>query len=274
MTKLEANMKNLSTKTTNKSLKYVTILGVKVSSTPKGELLTLIQKKLSEKMQFYIVTPNPEIILQAQSDPNLFTSLNSADFSIPDGVGLRLADKDLEIIKGRDFIVDLFKIANEKKLKVYLLGSTLNTNRKAQARLKSEYPNILVSGNSGPKLNKDANPVSEVDTSIQFEIFDEINKFKPDFLFVAFGAPKQEKWIFKNFKIQMPNVKCAMAVGGSLDYFTGFVKSVPEWIESIGLEWLWRLIQEPKRIRRIFNALIVFPSKLVIDKFSQNINTE
>ena len=89
----------------------------------------------------------------------------------------------------------------------------------------------------------------------------EINNFKPDLLFVAFGAPKQELWISKWQK--KLNVRGMMAVGGSLDYYSGVVKEVPSSIKNLGLEWLWRLINEPKRLVRIFNAVVIFPLTLL-----------
>ncbi|SRR5260221_13342212 len=257
-------MKNTSLKTQKNNRDFVTILGIRINSTSKGELLKLIENKLAKKIQFVIVTPNPEIILQAQSDPKLTHSLNSADFSIPDGVGLKFADKNLQVIKGRELMVDLFNLANDKKLKVYLLGGRDFVNKKSQELLTSQYPNILVSGNSGPKLEKNADPVSEVHINLQFEIVKEINTFKPDLLFVAFGAPKQEIWINKHLKDL--KVTGAMAIGGALDYYSGFVRPVPNLLANLRLEWLWRLIQEPKRIKRIFNALIVFPILIVLSK--------
>lgn len=257
-----------------KSLKFDTILGVRLNSTPKEELLKQVVQKLQKKIQFYIVTPNPEIILQAQNDPKLSHSLNSADFSIPDGVGLRYVgsgagDGIASVIKGREFMIDLFKIANTEKLKVYFLGAKKEVNEKALAKIKTEYTEINAKGNSGPWLDNTANPISEVDSNIEKDIVKEINNFKPELLFIAFGAPKQEIWI--NNWLPKLNITGAMVVGGSLDYYAGFVKPVPKFFENLNLEWLWRLIQDPRRIGRVVNATIIFPivvltHKMGIDK--------
>ncbi len=246
------------------SPKYATILGIKVCSTSIDELLIQIQDKLYKKIQFCILTPNPEIILQAQNEPDLFKALNSAEFSVPDGVGLKLANRSLQIIKGRELMLDLFKMANSQGLKVFFLGTKPEIIKKTLIKIKNEFPNIKAKGNSGPKLDNKANPVSEVDISLQFEIVKEINSFKPDLLFVALGAPKQEIWIDRN--IHNLNTIGAMAVGGSLDYYSGFVKPVPPVMEQLNLEWLWRLIQEPQRIGRIFNAVILFPIMVFREK--------
>jgi N-acetylglucosaminyldiphosphoundecaprenol N-acetyl-beta-D-mannosaminyltransferase len=254
--------KNITIKNNIKARQYGQILGIKVDSTPKSELLTQVQQKLKKKIQFYIVTPNPEIILQAQSNPDLAHSLNSADFSLPDGEGLKVANKNLNIIKGREFMIDLFKLANSKKLKLYLLGSRPIVIKKAIEKLNKEFPDIKVKGNAGPVLNKNAKTISEVDTNLQIDIVKEINFFKPDLLFVAFGAPKQEIWISKNIK--KLNIIGAMVVGGALDYYSGISRPVPEWLINMKLEWLWRLVQEPKRIGRIFNAVVIFPMKVIL----------
>lgn len=224
------------------SLKHVYILGVRISSTSRERLLSQIQEKISRKRQFYIVTPNPEIVLQAQNDPELLNILNESDFSIPDGFGFKLFGFVKEVIKGRELMVDLLKVAQERRLKIYLVGATEEVNKMAVAKIKSEYTNIEVEGG----------------TSLHSDMVGEINRFSPDLVFVALGAPKQEKWAYKNLKFSW------MAVGGSLDYYVGVVKPVPPIFVELGIEWLWRLIQEPKRIKRIFNAVIVFPLKVVL----------
>lgn len=241
--------------------KHATIMGIKVDSTPKYELLNQIKADLSKKLQFYIVTPNPEIINQAHSMPKLKEALNNAKFAIPDGFGLKLVKPSLNIIKGREFILDLLKSADKEKLKVFILGSRPEVNKRSVEKIMREYPNLKVKGNSGPELDINANPVTEVDVNLQSDIVKEINSFKPDLLFVAFGAPKQEIWISK----WLPKLKVtgAMTIGGSLDYYSGFVKPVPKFMEKAGLEWLWRLIQEPSRFGRIINAVIVFPIKAI-----------
>lgn len=247
-----------------KSQKHDYILDVRINSTSSTELLKEIESKLYKKLQFYIVTPNPEIILIAQKDTDLLKALNEADYSIPDGEGLKFAVKNLQVIKGRKFMVDILKLADQKKMKVYLLGSRPFVNERAIDRIKREYPGIKINGNCGWKLDNNAEPISEVDSKLEIDIVQEINKFGPDFMFVAFGAPKQEKWIKKN--ISKLNVGGVMAVGGSLDYFSGTVREVPKIMEDLRLEWLWRLVQEPGRIGRIFNALIVFPLTVLVRK--------
>lgn len=248
-------MKNLIVNT-------VQILGINIVSTTKPRLLLLLEGGLAQKSKIFITTPNPEIILEAQNNPTLKEAINNSDFAIPDGAGLRLADNNLEIIKGRELMLDLLQIANKKALKVYFLGSTKEVITKTINKVGKDFPNLKAKGNSGPMLNKSANPVSERDISLELDVIKEINLFKPDILFVAFGAPKQEIWVSKNLKDL--NIKCAMAVGGALDYYSGSVLPVPGIFSKLNLEWLWRLIQDPKRLPRIFNATVIFPLKLIL----------
>ncbi|MBI1863955.1 WecB/TagA/CpsF family glycosyltransferase [Candidatus Woesebacteria bacterium] len=241
---------------------HATVLGVKITSKDKREVLEKVDFCLTRGKKFYITTPNPEIIVQAQDDKKLKESLEKSNISIVDGVGLKLALKVLgfdgyRITKGREMFIELLKIANERGYKVFLLGGVNRVNKRCIEKILKEFPNINIQGNSGPKLNNDAKPVSEVDSKLYKDTLRDINMSKPDFLFVAFGAPKQEKWVFDN--IENLKVKGVMVVGGTLDYFSGEASLPPEWLSAIGLEWMWRLIKEPSRISRIYNAVFVFP---------------
>ncbi|OGM24121.1 hypothetical protein A2627_03555 [Candidatus Woesebacteria bacterium RIFCSPHIGHO2_01_FULL_39_28] len=259
--------------------KQAEILGVKIDSASKGRVLSAISNKLSAKKKFFVVTPNPEIIMLAQKDQDLQKILNSADISIPDGVGLVLAAKflresRLERIRGRELMLDL--LTNTKKpnplagrvgAKFFLLGSTPGINKKAVEVLSREFKNIKFKGNFGYQLNSSAVPVSKIDIGLEKKVVRQINLFKPHFLFVAFGAPKQEKWIAK--WLPKLDVGGAMAVGGAFDYIAGVAKLPPGWMESIGFEWLWRLFTQtnrPGNFRRIFTATVKFSLEVIKHK--------
>jgi N-acetylglucosaminyldiphosphoundecaprenol N-acetyl-beta-D-mannosaminyltransferase len=244
----------------------ISVLGVKVDKTAKQEVVRKVGALLKSKKKFYIVTPNPEIVLAAHRSSKLARILNSADFSIPDGVGLKLADSSLEIIKGRELMVDLLALANEYRLRVYLLGGAPRANDGAKTFVEKNYPNIILKADYGMKLNTAGEPVSAMDEQKEQKILRAINVFSPDLLFVAFGAPKQEFWVFRWLsKIKIGGV---MVVGGSLDYIAGRHK-VPRVITRLGLEWLWRVIREPKRVGRIINAVVVFPLVLLVEKIKK-----
>lgn len=250
-----------------KGRKIGNILGVNVNSTQKNKVLVNIRDLLARKRKFYIVTPNPEIILKAQEDKNLMSALNRATISIPDGVGLKLADPSLKIIKGRDLFMSLISLANKKGWRVFLLGGKGEEAQTTAEKLKLSYKKIKLEYASGPILDNEAKPVLESDIVIQNDVVDRINNFQPRLLFVAFGAPKQEKWICK--WLPKLNIGGAMTVGGTFRYLAGYFPLPPKWLEKSGLEWLWRLLTEPKRIKRIINAVVVFPFKVWLNKINQ-----
>jgi N-acetylglucosaminyldiphosphoundecaprenol N-acetyl-beta-D-mannosaminyltransferase len=247
------------------SQNYVNILGIKVFSTTLSHLLTGVRECITHNKRFYVVTPNPEIVLASTKNVLLKEALNSADFSVPDGVGLNYASKflfgkNLNIIPGRMFFEKLIELANKKDWKVFFLGGYDQEATKAAEKLKLNYKNVKIETFAGPKLNNDGTPSSEGDKDLQKQAVQLINKFEPQLLFVAFNNPKQEIWIHKNLKYL--DVGGAMTVGGTFRYIAGLSPLPPKWMASLGLEWVYRLITEPKRIGRIFNAFPIFPLRI------------
>ena len=200
------------------------VLGIKVDRVTLPQALKIVDLWLaSGRSKHYITTPNPEMIVAAQKDPDFKRILNAADLAIPDGAGLRLADPKLRRLSGADLMMALIK----KGYKTLLCGSKPGVAQKAAKKLG-------VMGISQPNLSK-------------------INKIKPDLLFVALGHGKQEKWIAKN--LPKLKVKVAMGVGGSLDYIAKPWLRAPLLIQTLGLEWLWRLILQPWRLKRQLSLL-------------------
>lgn len=241
-------------KTINNAQRLAQIMGVNVLSTTKEELLTRVKDKISHSQKFSILTPNPELILMAQKNTELKNALNSCDFPVPDGVGLKFAIPDLKIIKGRELFLDLISLANKEGWRVFFLGGMDDEAALAASRLKIKNLKLKIETAGGP----------DVSVNLSKDIVDKINKFKPHLLFVAFGNPKQEIWIHEN--LSKLNVIGMMAVGGTFRYLAGLSKLPPEWMEQSGLEWLYRLITEPYRFKRIWNAVVVFPWKLFWSK--------
>jgi len=264
-------MKKITKKTTKKAQEYVNILGINILVTQEERLITSVKSFLSHNHHFYIVTPNPELVLASTKNPDLKRALNDSDFSVPDGVGLRYASrflygKDLKIIPGRKLFEHLVAEADKNKYKVFLLGGLDDEARAVGHKLKEKYKNLKIMSARGPILNKKGQPDRDLDKELEKDTVDTINKFAPDILFVAFGNPKQEIWIHDNLgKLRIGG---AMAVGGTFRYLAGFSKLPPKWVEKMGLEWLWRLAKEPKRIGRILNAFPIFPLKVFFFKIS------
>jgi len=253
-------IKKTTRKSDKTSRKQVDILGIRVDSTSKARVITAVEEKISHNDKFYIVTPNPELILASTKDKKLKEALNSADFAIPDGFGLKAAEPSLRIIKGRKLFEDLIALANKKGWRVFLLGGLGNEAEICRKKLENSYRDLKIESGQGPKLNKNARPISEIDRKIEIDIIARINQFKPHLLFVAFGNPKQEIWMHDRYKLL--DVSCMMGVGGTFRYFAGLAPLPPKWIEKAGLEWLWRLLTEPFRFTRVLNAVVVFPLRV------------
>lgn len=244
----------------------VDILGVKIDNLSLQEILEQVKKFLESKNKYYIVTPNPEFLVAAQRDKNFKEILNYADIAIPDGVGLIYAAKflgeRLQQITGIDFIFHLMDLAQENNYSIYLLGGRDEVAKKTADFLIQEFPNLKVVGAESGGEIVIANSKWQIANS---KIIENINKAKPDILLVAFGQVKQEKWIFYNLD-KLPSVKLAMGVGGAFDYISGEVPRAPVILRRLGLEWLYRLYQEPWRWKRIIDAIIIFPLLILKSK--------
>lgn len=229
------------------------ILGVKIDDKNEDEFLRNIEERFLDGIRTFIVTPNPEMLVLANGDADFKNVLNSADIKIPDGAGLRLGAKILgrnlkNRVTGTDLMGRLCELANQDGLTAYLLGGEMASVRKTSENLKQKYPALkIVGAESGGKGEEWDNRV----------IIEHINAVKPDMLFVALGHGRQEKWIFENLS-SLPSVKLAMGVGGAFDFISGKIRRAPFWMRRAGLEWFWRLVFQPQRIGRIFNATAVF----------------
>jgi N-acetylglucosaminyldiphosphoundecaprenol N-acetyl-beta-D-mannosaminyltransferase len=254
------------------------ILDIDITSTSKEQVLRIFRSSLDKffvpgqiASKIFVVTPNPELINLCQRDLVLREVVNSATFAPPDGVGLVFAWKALglpgtpKLIKGRELFKSLVELANKKSWRVFLLGD--KTALKTKEVLLRSFKNIIIEAEEGPWLDKEANPLSSEDKVKEEKVVAQINRFKPQMLFVGFGVPKQEKWVYK----WLPRLDAgsAMVVGGTFDYFAGKAALPPEFLEKVGLEWLWRLIRQPWRAPRILSAVVVFPFRVLASKIGQ-----
>jgi N-acetylglucosaminyldiphosphoundecaprenol N-acetyl-beta-D-mannosaminyltransferase len=228
------------------------ILGVKVDIITKNEAILKIAAFLNEEKTRFVITPNPEIILHAHRNPNYREILNKADLALPDGAGLLLVSHLPERISGTDMVPEIAKLAREKHLKIALIGGLDQTTVDKAAAVFRGWGNEVVYSNYGV-AKKDWN-----NKSFHEKIISELRAAAPQIIFAAFGHPKQEQWI-DEYKSKLPSVRLFMGCGGALDFVSGSAKRAPVFMQKICLEWLWRLLIEPKRIKRIFNAVIVFP---------------
>ncbi len=223
------------------------ILGIKIS----GFSLDKLENVLLANKKTFLVTLNPEIIVKAQKDEEYFYILNQADISVVDGYGLKLAclllKKQVKRITGADLTIQILNLAEKLNKKVAIVNRLDGLSSQVEIRdcIKKKWPNL-------------ACLVINQDKSV--ELLE--GGFQVDIVFVNFGAPYQEKFIYQNLE-KFDNLKLALGVGGSFDFITQKIKRAPQFLRNLGLEWLWRLLQQPKRIVRIFKATIVFSFKVI-----------
>ena len=255
------------------------ILGIKIDNLSLNEVLDKVEGFLKDNKQHYIITPNPEFLVKAQKDKEFKEILNNADLSVPDGVGLIFAsllsgEKIKQRITGVDLMEAICQKAAKKNWPVFLFGAVEGVAEKTMDNLRGKYEGLEVF-----IINQLENRSSHSDFFERFTLKGSDASQKnlncsllcksPSILFVALGAPKQEKWINENLK-KMPNIKLAIGVGGAFDFISGKVKRAPKCMRLLGLEWLWRLILQPWRINRIFNAIIIFPLLVLKSKLMYN----
>ena len=218
------------------------IMGITFDNVTMQQALEKAGEILAGDKTCYAVTPNAEIAYEALRDESLRALLNEADLVLPDGAGVVLASKILKTplqqkVAGVDFADGLLGMLAQNGKSVYLLGSKPGIAELAAQKMTGKHPKLRICGmNDG--YFKDEAPVIE-----------KINAAKPDVLFVCLGAPKQE--IFMKTHLKELHVKLMIGLGGSLDSFAGTVKRAPNWMIRCNLEWLYRLIKEPKRFGRM-----------------------
>jgi len=250
---------------------HIKIFGVRIDKVTFNETVEEVKLFLKGNKTNVIYTPNTEIVMLAKDNEDLRTLLNEGDLVIPDGIGLihasRLKKKPLpERVTGFDISVKLLEIANDNGYKLFLLGGKEGVAKIAADNILTKYKNIKITGvnsgffkgtHSGYKGHKE-----------ELEVIDKINSDNPDILFVGLGAPKQEKWINEN----KSKLKCKVIVGngGTIDILAGVSNRAPKVYQNLGIEWLYRLIKEPSRIKRQmvlpkFALKVIFSSKDIIE---------
>lgn len=238
----------------------ISILGVPIDAVTRDEagIITENLIKESNKSCKMIFAPNVEFIMYAQKDKEFFDILKQSSLSTPDSIGVIIGAKFQkksfpERIPGQSYFRKIIELSNEKGYSIYLLGGKPGIPEKAKENLEKIFPNVNIVGVHHGYFNENE----------EEEVIEEINKLQPNVLFVALGAPRQEKWIY-NHRNEL-KVDVATGQGGTYDYEAGKIKRAPVWVQKIGMEWFWRLCREPKRIKRQL-VLPVYLVKILFKK--------
>jgi len=237
----------------------IALLGVAFDNLTLRETVGRIEEMIASPRSHYIVTANVDFLAQARRDLELQHILLNAHLVLCDGTPLvwasRLFGNPLpERVAGADVVPELIRVAAEKNYRLFFLGATEESNTQAIARLRAQFPDLEISHYSPP-----FRPLHELDDD---EIIRRIRAAKPDLLFVAFGCPKAEKWIATHYPEL--GVPVAIGVGATIDFLAGRVKRAPLWMQRGGVEWIYRLCQEPRRLfKRYATDLWFFSGAMV-----------
>ncbi len=235
------------------------LLGVKIDNLDKESIIARIAKFLATDSFHLIVTVNAEILVAAQTNKKYAQVLNQADLNIIDGSGPQIVlwfkyRQKIHRWPGVDLIGEIVKQAAEKQLAVLLLGASPLSNQKTAEKFKQKYPDLKVFSLPGGAIyfDQSSDKWQQDERIISF-----IKEKEPAVILAALGHPKQELWLYHHRHL-FPSVRLAIGVGGSFDFIAGRAKRAPYYLRKLGLEWLWRLLLEPWRIKRIYNATFKF----------------
>jgi N-acetylglucosaminyldiphosphoundecaprenol N-acetyl-beta-D-mannosaminyltransferase len=225
------------------------IFGVKIDDIGLKETQDRLDRALQGAARCLVTTPNPEILLQAAADKNYAALLNRADLSLPDGRGLRLVGAVQATTAGADVAQWLLEKAGHERRRI------LAVVRPDGLSSVSEVAAALARLAPGAQVKAIGLLPSQISSWLPVEA---AAAWRPEILLVGLGFPLQEEWLLTRAS-HLPTLRVGLAVGGTFDYWTGRALRAPAWLRRLGLEWLWRLGVQPRRWRRIFRAVVVFP---------------
>lgn len=226
-------------------LKTCNILGVNINVITMQETKEYICSNLEALKGQYICVSNVHTTVMAHDDEVYRNVQNSAALRLPDGRPLSVAEakrgfKEAKRVTGPDLMGELFAESADNRLRHFFYGSTEDTLKQLELKLKEKYPDIIIAGMYSP-------PFGTVSAEDDDEHIKMINDARPDIVWVGLGAPKQERWMYYH----MNRINALMiGVGAGFDYYAGNIKRAPLWMQKCSLEWLYRLMQDPKRLAK------------------------
>jgi len=248
----------MSTKTISQSTNRVSILGIPVDRLDFAGVLEMLDHFIQERVPRMVVTADASGIVAAQTDSEFRHILELADLVTPDSEGVIWAARRkgmpiTERVSGVELVDQLCAMSAQKGYRVYFLGAAPGVAEMAAERMRLRHPGCHIVGTRHGYFPAESDEI----------VAHEVAEAKPDILFVAMGIPRQEKFIYRTMRIVQAPV--AIGVGGSLDVFSGKAKRAPLFVQKMKLEWLWRLILNPKKISKA-KALPVFVMKVLGSK--------
>lgn len=240
----------------NKSLiPTCNIMGVNIAAINMGWLLDYLNKNIQNLKGDYICVSNVHTTVTSYEDSSYCDIQNGGLMAIPDGgplssVGRKRGYKKMERTTGPSLMGEIFQISTEKGYRHYFYGSTEKTLKLLEENLNKKYPEIQIAGMYSPPFR----PMTEEEDR---EIVKKINETNPDFVWIGLGAPKQERWMAVH---QGQIAGLMLGVGAGFDYYAGNIDRAPEWMQKHNLEWLYRLVQDPKRL---FKRYLVTNTKFI-----------
>lgn len=226
------------------------IMGVNIAAINMDWLLDYVDKNLHDIKGDYLCVSNVHTTVTAYEDPSYMKVQNGGLLAMPDGgplssVGRKRGYTEMQRTTGPSFMGEIFKISAAKGYRHYFYGSTDETLEKLHQKLSTNYSGIQIAGMYSPPFRKLTDEEDQ-------QIVDRINETKPDFVWVGLGAPKQELWMYEH---QGRVDGLMVGVGAGFDYFAENIKRAPNWMQKCNLEWLYRLMQDPKRLfKRYFHT--------------------
>lgn len=242
-------------------VKRISLLNVNIDNVTMGQAVDCIDMLVQKKKPSYIVTPNLDHIVKLEKDKEFKRVYEHADLVLADGKPLIWISKwnkrpIIEKVSGSDLFPKVCERAAQKGYKLYILGGATGVPEKAADNLRLQYPGLMIVGTASPPkgFEKNAKEIKQIIRGIR--------EAKPDILAVCFGSPKSEKFIFHY--LDKMNVPVSMSIGATVDFIAGNMKRAPKWMSRCGLEWFYRMCQEPKRlVRRYFiDAVMIIPLML------------
>lgn len=241
-----------------KDVPKVSIYGIPFSKLNMEDTVKLLVDHIDDGRSIQVITANPIMVMAALENDKNMAVMKQADLIVPDGTGIvwaanKFGDPVVERVTGFDLLHELMKAGEKRKWKVYLLGAASDVVQAAAERLQEQYPSISIVGYRDGFFKSDEDE----------DVVEQVRAANPDLLFVARGADTQEPWIAK-YRHQL-EVPLMMGVGGSFDVISGKAKRAPKLVQKLRIEWLYRLVKEPKRFMRML-ALPKFAWKVMRDK--------